>query len=339
VRGTSAGRVAVFLVTTLVLSSLAWMPIATSGSRYSDNNLVLLGFMWSPGIAGLATPLAFRRSLRGHGWGWGATRYQAAAYSIPLLVCLVVYGIAWLTGIGRFSAAELNSSLGQDLGGVELPLVLSVLLLSTVGILLNSVGALGEEIGWGGFLVPELAREWRFTGVALTSGIIWAVYHYPLMVTSGYRGTTPLWYSVLFFTITTASICLVYAWLRLKSGSLWRAVILHAAHNLFVQVLLDGATIESGATEYITTEFGAGMALMYVLLVLEATRRARRRVGEEGRLTGAPSARPLTSSRRLRGHAVRPWPAAIRQAAPMKEREHADSNTLSRAQRCLAGAG
>lgn len=266
VRGTSTGRIVVYLVITFVLSSLAWAPIATSGFRYSDNNLLLLAFMWSPGIAGLVTQLVFRRSLRGLGWGWGATRYQAAAYSIPLLACLVVYGIAWLTGIGRFSAVELNSGIGQDLGGVELPFIISVLLLSTVGVLLNSVGALGEEIGWRGFLVPELARKWGFTGVALTSGIIWAVYHYPLMLTSGYRGTTPLWYSVLFFTIMTVSISFVYAWLRLKSDSLWTAVILHAAHNLFVQVLFDGTTIESDATEYITTEFGAGMALMYVLL-------------------------------------------------------------------------
>jgi membrane protease YdiL (CAAX protease family) len=266
VTGTSTRRIAVFLVITSILSSLAWVPIATSGSRYSDNNLLLLAFMWSPGIAGLVTQLAFRRTLRGLGWGWGATRYQATAYCIPMLACLVVYGVTWLTGIGHFSAEELNSGIGQDLGGAKLPFIISVLLLSTVGVLLNCIGALGEEIGWRGFLVPELGRKWGFTRVALTSGIIWAVYHYPLMLIAGYRGNTPLWYSVVFFTIMTMSISFIYAWLRLKSGSLWTAVILHAAHNTFVQVLFDGATIESGATEYITTEFGAGMAIMYVLL-------------------------------------------------------------------------
>jgi membrane protease YdiL (CAAX protease family) len=266
VTGTSTRRVVVFLVITLVLSSLAWVPMAISGSRYSENNTLLLAFMWSPGIAGLVTQLLFRRSLRGLGWGWGATRYQAVAYCIPMVSCLVVYGITWLTGIGRFSAAELSSGIGQDLGGAEVPLIVSVLLLSTIGVLLNFIGALGEEIGWRGFLVPELAHKWDFTRAALTSGVIWAIYHYPLMLTSGYRGTSPVWYSVLFFTMMTVSVSFLYAWLRLKSGSLWTAVILHAAHNMFVQVLFDGATIESGVTGYITTEFGAGMAIMYLLL-------------------------------------------------------------------------
>src|SRR2546430_1382585 len=36
--------------------------------------------------------------------------------------------------------------------------------------------ALGEEIGWRGFLVPELARSMSFSAVALTTGIIWATW-------------------------------------------------------------------------------------------------------------------------------------------------------------------
>ncbi len=40
--------------------------------------------------------------------------------------------------------------------------------------------AAGEEIGWRGFLVPELAKGLPFTAVALVSGIIWAAWHYPI---------------------------------------------------------------------------------------------------------------------------------------------------------------
>ena len=40
--------------------------------------------------------------------------------------------------------------------------------------------ATGEEIGWRGFLVPELAKVLPFTGVALVSGLIWASWHYPI---------------------------------------------------------------------------------------------------------------------------------------------------------------
>jgi uncharacterized protein len=40
--------------------------------------------------------------------------------------------------------------------------------------------ATGEEIGWRGFLVPELAKILPFSGVALVSGLIWASWHYPI---------------------------------------------------------------------------------------------------------------------------------------------------------------
>lgn len=44
--------------------------------------------------------------------------------------------------------------------------------------------AAGEEIGWRGFLVPELAKGLPFTAVALVSGIIWAAWHYPITAVS-----------------------------------------------------------------------------------------------------------------------------------------------------------
>jgi hypothetical protein len=41
------------------------------------------------------------------------------------------------------------------------------------------------------------------------------------------------------------------------------AIILHASHNLFIQSVFDGLTRDTGVTLYITTDFGAGLALFY----------------------------------------------------------------------------
>ena len=57
------------------------------------------------------------------------------------------------------------------------------------------------------------------------------------------------------------SISFVFAWLRLKSGSLWTAALLHASHNLFVQGILDNLMRNTGRTLWYTTEFGAALAL------------------------------------------------------------------------------
>ena len=65
------------------------------------------------------------------------------------------------------------------------------------------------------------------------------------------------------FTITVLAISFPFAWLRLKSGSLWTGVILHASHNLIIQNVFDAVTTDRGATAYFTGEFGVGLALAY----------------------------------------------------------------------------
>ena len=44
----------------------------------------------------------------------------------------------------------------------------------TVGFVPKTGRALGEEIGWRGFLVPELSKVTGFTGTALINGLMWS---------------------------------------------------------------------------------------------------------------------------------------------------------------------
>lgn len=254
-------RIAVFLVLTFALSSLFYWQIIATGKM---KMLPVLGLMWCPGVAALVTRLVSQKNLRGMGWGWGATRWQALSYLLPPAVCLVVYGLVWLTGIGGFSAGGLTASFSSEIG-IKIPLGAVLAILVTVGFLPGLVFALGEEIGWRGFLVPELARMKGFTSTALISGAVWAVYHYPVILFADYNSRAPKAYALLVFTWMVVAASFVFAWLRLKSGSLWTAVILHASHNLFIQDIFDPLTQDRGITPYITTEFGAGLAIAYTV--------------------------------------------------------------------------
>jgi membrane protease YdiL (CAAX protease family) len=121
---------------------------------------------------------------------------------------------------------------------------------------------LGEEIGWRGLLVPELAREYTFTATALISGGIWALWHFPIILFADYiTPGLPGWFALICFTVMVLGISFAFAWLRLKSGSLWTAVLLHASHNLFIQTIFTPLTQDSGATSYWIDEFGIGLAL------------------------------------------------------------------------------
>jgi len=66
-----------------------------------------------------------------------------------------------------------------------------------------------EEIGWRGFLVPELFKTMGFTSAALFSGVVWACWHYPLLIWGDYNSGTPTWYGLTCFTVLVVSISLV----------------------------------------------------------------------------------------------------------------------------------
>jgi uncharacterized protein len=58
------------------------------------------------------------------------------------------------------------------------------------------------------------------------------------------------------------------AWLRLKSGSVWPAVLLHACHNAVIQWLFDSMTVETGRAAWFAGEFGVALAVISVLFAI-----------------------------------------------------------------------
>jgi hypothetical protein len=64
----------------------------------------------------------------------------------------------------------------------------------------------------------------------------------PLIVFADYNAGTPAWYAVPCFAVGVISLSVAFAWLRLRSGSLWPAAILR-----------------------LTGEFGAALAASLVL--------------------------------------------------------------------------
>lgn len=270
-------RLATFLLLTLGFSSVFWYLIGAAGSLGANGGLYVLGLMWSPGLAALLTTLVFQGNLRGLGWGWGRTRYQVTSYLLPLAYAAAVYVPVWLFGFGGLNAAVAQDVAGRwGMSGISTgaALLIFLVLAGTVGMIGSCITALGEEIGWRGFLVPELAKNMSFAKLSLVSGLIWAVWHYPVILLADYRGSTPVWYSMACFTILVIGISFAYAWLRLESGSLWTGMWLHASHNLFVQSYFDRLTVDTGPTGWIIGEFGIGLVIVSLLIAVYYLRKA-----------------------------------------------------------------
>lgn len=264
--------VAIFVGFTVALSSIFYFLIAKSG--HSGGPLVnYVGcLMWCPGLAALLTCKVLGRNLSTLGWKWGDSRYQVACYLIPLGYATVSYGFVWLSGFGGFYNKLFVELVSKDLGLGPMPSWLTISLYffftATIGVIMDMPTVLGEEIGWRGFLVPELAKRHGFAATAIISGLIWALWHYPLLLLGDYHPDTPVWFYLPLFTLLVPVINFVWTWMRLKSGSLWPCVILHAAHNTFIQRFFEPLTVYNKKTPYVASEFGLALGVMAIILAI-----------------------------------------------------------------------
>ncbi len=262
-RATAWRKIGAYLILTAVLS----LPGYYLGIRGNilPPRLAAFILMWGPGLSAIIVRLVSERSLAGIGYGLKRPVWLLVAALLPLAYAVPPYLLGWVSGLASFTPARWISVLpwGMHASGA----IPALGLILTVGFIDKAVRALGEETGWRGLLVPELLKVTSFRATALISGVVWALWHFPLIVFADYRAAgTPVAFQLGCFALMVISSSFLYAWLRLRSGSVWPPTVLHAAHNLIVQSILDQATVNKGGVFYLTTEFGIGIALCTILV-------------------------------------------------------------------------
>lgn len=256
-----------------------FLPVTALLSAPSQGAVLLTGqlawgvaIMFAPGVAAVVTRLLLCEGFADVSFRLVRPRWIGLAVLFPLAAALAAYLAAWLTGIAGFGPhAGLGSRVGLDdpalPGWVRLAgaLLVGVPLSATVGLL---TGALAEEVGWRGYLLPRLIDA----GVprpVLVSGLIWALWHLPLAIGGAYLTGSPRLLVVAVFCANAVVFGYVLAWLRLSSGSVWPAAVGHAVWNAAVQGALDKATTGEHAWLWVGEQglllVAANLALVLVL--------------------------------------------------------------------------
>ena len=274
-------KIAVFYGLTLLFSNIFNAFVLFGGKMDAGGLLYVTGAMWSPGLAALLTKTIFREPISELPWKWGGAHYAWLAYLIPVAYALPVYLVAWLTPLGGFLEPDFLKRTADQFGWSNFPpslvLPLFVVLTATLGLVGKTSRALGEEIGWRGFLVPELSKVVGFTGVSVISGLMWAAYHFPVLLFADYNKGAPAWYSLICFTLMVVADSFILAWITLRSKSLWPAAILHGSHNLFIQSIFTPLTRDTGPTKYVIDEFGIGLVITIGIAAVISSRAFVRR--------------------------------------------------------------
>ncbi len=249
-------EVILFLILTFALSAICYYLVSTA--TVHDTLLIYtVMLMFCPATGAVITRLYYQRNLKGFGLGWGKTKWQLVAIFLPILVGLLMFGYVWISGNAAFNygdAAEMFSI-------AFIPAILSALAF-------NLFAAFGEELGWRGLLVPELAKFMTFTKLAILSSIIWTLWHFPIIIFGNYSGAGGLAYSLIVFVPQVVGAGVFLAWIRLKSGSVWSAVLFHGIWNYSIQVFYPALTIATAESELITGEFGWFSPLIWTIIAI-----------------------------------------------------------------------
>jgi membrane protease YdiL (CAAX protease family) len=197
--------------------------------------------MWGPGLASiLVTRFVLKESLRTTTIGrLGRLRYYLWAWSLPIAFTLAAIFLTVLFGIARFdfeltwfrrqlqeSGARLSPSLTP-----KVIFLIGTIPVLTLAPLINSIFALGEELGWRGFLLPRLMKagmgQWK---ALFTSGAIWGIWHAPIIV-QGLNYPNHPYLGVLLMTAFCALLGVIFGWLQLACGSVWAPTLAHGTLN------------------------------------------------------------------------------------------------------------
>jgi uncharacterized protein len=215
-----------FFVLTYMASWLLWAPLVIVGDRLPGPLafiLLLLGSLVPSTVGILFVALLNGRSgvrslLRRLVHGRIGLRWYVAALAVAMLAALAV-GVSVL--LGGSTPVVTNTILG-------------VVFLFAFMIFPGS--ALGEELGWRGFVLPRMQARHSALKASLLLGILWGCWHLPVWL----RGTesAPIGLYIPFVVAVIAS-SVVYTWLYNNTGgSLLIIVLFHAASNLPITLLI-----------------------------------------------------------------------------------------------------
>ena len=227
--------------------------------------------MWTPAVASVVARLVLREGFADVSFRLGGSRGWKAiglVLSLPIVIGLIAYSIAWMTGLVRFSPEPIGLAapyVGESASPI-LVFVINLAVAATIVTIFSIRTAAGEEIGWRGYMLTRLIDA----GVprpVLASGLIWGLWHVPIILGGVYLTGSPPAVAALLWMVTATAFSFVFARLRLETGSVWPAIALHAAWNAIIQAAFDPASTGAGAELWIG-ESGIFVALTMIVVAV-----------------------------------------------------------------------
>ncbi|MFI1773627.1 CPBP family intramembrane glutamic endopeptidase [Thalassobellus citreus] len=264
-----------FLLILSILSSIAYYAIL----KLNPTSMYVGALMSCPAIASFITLKIRNRPISSLPWNLKKLKYLKLAYITPIIYVSIAYTLIWLLGFGNLLNINRiliwSKALGIDSINQTIVIIVMTFLLLTVGVIKNLGSTLGEEIGWRGFFIFELRKVMSFNTLSIFSGIIWALWHFPIINLIYGKGKLLLFHIVA-FTIMLIGISVILAYYTFKSNSLWPAAVYHSIHNIYIQKVCTPITIYNDNTNYWVDEYGIMIPLITSIFAIYFWKKANK---------------------------------------------------------------
>jgi membrane protease YdiL (CAAX protease family) len=265
------------IIFALVVLSAGWLGRLLDQAIDADDGGSIGQLIWIISPIATATVLRFGT---GDGWNDAGLRPRVSGnggwYVVSALFYPLILGPAAVVGF------QLDEFIIDGGGSFPIGTFTAVFLAALVPVLFTSIA---EEFGWRGYLVPllEAAGLGRWANHLLV-GLIWGAWHIPYVAVFWDFTDESLTTLVPRLMVGTVIVAVVYGEIRLATGSVWPAVLMHATGNAFVFALLADDVLDlAGSTPRVFSLGADGIVVIAAsALGAYAVVRAVRRSNDRG---------------------------------------------------------
>lgn len=242
---TNMKSILIFLAITFGITWITVLVPYLMGHQYGSQvfQVILVVIMFVPAIGSLIT-----RKIMGEGTEnmmikpkfKGNIFKYIMVYFLPI-ICILGGAMVFFTFFPKAfdpaattTVTSLSEVLGVDLDLARGTLYAQLLMAVLVAPFVNIIATFGEELGWRGYLLPKLCNRFGPVKAVLIDGVIWGLWHAPIIALGHNYGTDyPFapWLGILLMIVFCVATGTIMSYFTLKVGSVIPAAMFHSAIN------------------------------------------------------------------------------------------------------------
>lgn len=255
-------RIIIYVVLAFLLTGIPIVVAYACGVTMEHPAFELISYgMFGPALSSILTRVITREGFqhmylrvnwKDHGM------YYLLAILLPVIIC-IVDGIVETMIYGGFYSHEIFSEL-------SLTAYIAYIFYGIAIGVTSFIIALGEELGWRGYLMPKLQEVMGMPGTLVLGGIIWGLWHAPMILLYGLNyGTEHPVLGVLAMCVMCFGMGNILAFITMKSDSIYPAAIAHGVLDMVASLISVLFISAQTATEHV---FEIGLLDTLVAFVL-----------------------------------------------------------------------